>query len=55
MLVIAKVSGYVNLFLQALCCHECTPQFLERKERTKLSDKLADGSGSVGQSVFWCF
>ena len=56
MLVTTKVSGYFNIFLQVLYYTFCTPHFLAGKERIELSDKLDNGSGLVGHSVFvLCF
>lgn len=51
MLVTTEVSGYVNIFLQVLY-YFCSPHFLHRKEELELSDKLDNGCGVVGHSVF---
>ena len=45
MLVTAKVSRYFNTFLQVLYYPLGTANFLERKERLELNDKLDNGSG----------
>lgn len=57
MLVAPQVSGYFNIFLQVLYYLSFMyPHFLKRKEGIELSDKLDNGSGLVGHSVFLlCF